>query len=101
MKFDNRLLVELGLGSMDVDAKNEFLQHMYETIELRVGMVLAKEMSDQQLDEFEGYIDVKDEEGALVWLEDNFPHYKDVVDQQVELLLQEIRDNVDVILAAS
>lgn len=56
-QLDDNLLQELGLGSLPPAEKNKMLAHIYETLELRVGMRLAEQMSDQQLDEFEGFID--------------------------------------------
>jgi hypothetical protein len=56
-QLDDKLLQELGLGSLPPAEKNKMLAHIYETLELRVGMRLAEQMSDQQLDEFEGFID--------------------------------------------
>jgi hypothetical protein len=56
-QLDDNLLQELGLGSLPPAEKNKMLAHIYETLELRVGMRLADQMSDQQLDEFEGFID--------------------------------------------
>lgn len=56
-QLDDNLLQELGLGSLPAAEKNKMLAHIYETLELRVGMRLAEQMSDQQLDEFEGFID--------------------------------------------
>lgn len=56
-QLDDNLLQELGLGSLPPAEKNKMLAHIYETLELRVGMKLAEQMSDQQLDEFEGFID--------------------------------------------
>ena len=75
-QLDDNLLQELGLGSLPAAEKNKMLAHIYETLELRVGMNLARKMTDAQLDEFEGYIDKNDEPGALSWLETNFPDYK-------------------------
>ena len=45
------------------------LAHIYETLEMRVGMRLAEQMTNEQLDEFERFIDANDEAGALKWLE--------------------------------
>lgn len=42
LKLDNNLLAELGLGSLPEDQKKAMLQHVYETLELRVGTQLAK-----------------------------------------------------------
>ena len=78
-KLDNNFLIELGLGSLPADEKNKMLAHIYETLEMRVGMKLAEQMTDEQLDEFEGFINRNDEAGALTWLESNFPDYKQVV----------------------
>lgn len=100
-KLDNALLEELGLGSLPADEKNRMLAHIYETLEMRVGMKLAEQMTNDQLDEFEGFIDRNDEAGALKWLETNFPNYKDVVAEQLEKLKGEVKESAPQILEAS
>lgn len=100
-KLDNNLLVELGLGSLPDQEKNRMLSHIYETLEMRVGMKLAERMTNEQLDEFESFIDKNDEAGALKWLESNFPDYKQVVADQLELLKTEIKTSAPQIIAAS
>lgn len=100
-KLDNQLLVELGLGSLPADEKNKMLAHIYETLEMRVGMKLAEQMTDAQLDEFEGFIDRNDEAGALKWLETNFPDYKQVVADELEKLKTEVKTSAPQIVAAA
>lgn len=100
-KLDNQLLVELGLGSLPPEEKNKMLAHIYETLEMRVGMKLAEQMTDAQLDEFEGFIDRNDEAGALTWLETNFPGYKQVVADELEKLKVEVKTSAPQIVAAS
>lgn len=100
-KLDNNLLEELGLGSLPPEQKNGMLQHIYETLEMRVGMKLADQMTNEQLDEFESFIDKNDEAGALKWLETNFPNYKQVVADELETLKKEIKENAEKILQAS
>jgi hypothetical protein len=100
-KLDNALLEDLGLGSLPADEKNRMLSHIYETLEMRVGMKLAEQMTNEQLDEFEGFIDRNDEAGALKWLESNFPNYKQVVADELEGLKGEIKSNAAAIVAAS
>lgn len=90
-KLDNAFLEELGLGSLPPVEKNKMLAHIYETLEMRVGMKLAEQMSNEQLDEFESYINSQDEAGALKWLETNFPNYKQVVADELENLKGEIK----------
>lgn len=77
------------------------LAHIYETLEMRVGMELAKQMSDAQLNEFEEFINRNDEAGALKWLESNFPNYKDVVAEEFEKLKGEVKQVAPQIVAAS
>ncbi|HSX27454.1 MAG TPA: DUF5663 domain-containing protein [Patescibacteria group bacterium] len=100
-KLDENLLIELGLGPLPAQEKNKMLAHIYETLEMRVGMKLAEQMTNDQLDEFEAFIDQKDEAGALKWLETNFPNYKEVVGDELEKLKAEIKAAAPQIIAAS
>jgi hypothetical protein len=77
---------------------------------MRVGMKLAEGMSDQQLDEFEQLMPLETdtteakqqkEQGALKWLETNFPNYKQVVADELEKLKAEIKQSAAQIVAAS
>lgn len=100
-KLDNALLEELGLGTLPAEEKNRMLNHIYETLEMRVGMKLAEKMTNEQLDEFEGFIDKNDEEGALKWLSSNFPNYKQVVADELDKLKAEIKASSEQIVEAS
>lgn len=100
-KLDDALLDELGLGALPIAEKNAMKSHIYETLEMRVGVKLAQQMTNEQLDEFEGFIDRNDEPGALKWLETNFPNYKQVVAEQLEQLKAEIKASAPQIVAAS
>jgi hypothetical protein len=64
-------------------------------------MKLAEQMTDAQLDEFEGFIDRNDEAGALKWLETNFPDYKQVVADELEKLKSEIKQQAPQIMQAT
>lgn len=100
-KLDDELLQQLGLAALPPEEKNKMLAHIYETLELRVGMRLAEQMTDAQLDEFEGFIDRNDEAGALKWLETNFPNYKQVVADELEKLKTEIKAQAPAIVEAT
>ncbi len=104
LKLDNSLLEELGLGSLPDDQKKAMLQHIYETLELRVGTQLANQMTDRQLEEFEQFIDAggdNNQDQALHWLETNLPNYKQVVNDVFEALKAEIKQTAPQIVAAS
>ncbi len=100
-KLDDALLDELGLATLPQTEKNAMKAHIYETLEMRVGVKLAEQMSNEQLDEFEAFIDKNDEAGALQWLESNFPNYKQVVANELEQLKTEIKSSAPDILAAA
>src|ERR1019366_10035137 len=101
LKIDNSLLEELGLAGLPDPEKNSLLKHIYETLEMRVGMRLADQMSNEQLDEFEQYFEAKDDAGAFKWLETNFPNYKDIVQEEFDKLKSEVGQTAPQILAAS
>jgi hypothetical protein len=100
IKIDDSLLEELGLIGLPKAERDKLLRQIYETLEMRVGMKLAERMSDQQLDEFERFIDTNDEAGALQWLETNFPDYKQVVASELEVLKVEIKKDSSKIIGA-
>lgn len=101
LKLDNNFLIELGLGSLPEEEKKALLGHIFETLEMRVGMKLAERMTNEQLLEFEQFLDRGDDPGALRWLETNFPDYKQVVADELENLKAEIKASAPQILAAS
>jgi hypothetical protein len=100
-QLDNKFLEELGLGALPDAEKDKMKAHIYETLEMRVGMRLASGMSDAQLDEFEGLMNNQDEEGALKWLETNFPNYKQVVAEELEKLKSEVKTAAPQIVEAA
>ncbi len=101
LKIDNNLLQEIGLAALPDSEKNSLLKHIYETLEMRVGMRLADQMTNEQLDEFERYFEAKDDAGAFAWLESNFPNYKDIVQEEFDKLRQEVAGAAPQILAAA
>lgn len=101
LKIDDNLLQQLGLGSLPADDKRGLLTHIYETLEMRVGMRLADQMTNEQLDEFETYFEAKDDAGAFKWLETNFPNYKDIVNEEFEKLKTEVAQSAPQILATA
>lgn len=101
IQINDALLNEIGLGSLPQEEKRELLNHIYETLELRVGMRLADQMTNEQLDEFEKYFEAKDDKGAFSWLETNFPNYKDIVQQEFDKLRAEVAQSAPQILSAA
>ncbi len=100
IKLDNNFLAELGLGDLPASEKNEMLNHIYKTLETRVGMYLADRMTESQMQEFEAFIP-NDQAGALKWLETNFPNYRKVVTDELDKLKKEISQVAPQIIARS
>jgi predicted RNA-binding Zn ribbon-like protein len=101
LKIDNSLLEELGLASLPQQEKSSLLKHIYETLEMRVGMRLADQMTNEQLDEFERFFNAQDDAGAFHWLETNFPNYKEIVADEFAKLKGEVAQSAPQILAAA
>lgn len=100
-KLDENFLKDVGLADLPAEQKSLMLKDIYETLELRVGMRLAEQMSDTQLDEFESLTEKKDDAAALKWLETNFPNYKEVVAGEFNGLKEEIKASAPQILAVA
>lgn len=98
-KLDDNFLIEVGLGSLPPSEKPDMIRDIYNKLELKVGMRLAEQMTDAQLDEFEALIDQKNDAASLQWLERNFPNYKQVVAEELEKLKAEVKASAPQILA--
>lgn len=92
LRIDNELLQELGLGDLPMEEKDLLLSQIAEQLELRVGTRLAENMSEEQKEEFDtNYIQQGDEQGAMEWLEKNFPGYPEVVEEELGKLKEELK----------
>lgn len=80
-QLDDKFLQDVGLGDMPQDQKEAFLQHIYSELELRVGTKLSEGLSDDQMAEFEAFID-RDSEKAEAWFAAHLPNYAEQPDYQ-------------------
>jgi Protein of unknown function (DUF5663) len=91
LKIDADLLIESGYGALSADQADTLLREFYEALEEMVGLDLAGRMSNKQLDQFEGFFEREDDEGAFMWLESNFSDYQDIVRKQYDDLVEVLR----------
>jgi isocitrate lyase len=83
-QLDDKFLQDVGLGDLPDEQKKAFLDHFREQLELRVGTRLSEGLSDAQLEEFESFIDRKDDR-VNAWLLANVPAYaEDAIYQQLK-----------------
>ncbi len=80
-QLDDQFLQDVGLGDMPDDQKQAFLQHIYSELELRVGTKLSEGLSDDQMAEFEAFID-RDAEKVEAWFTAHLPNYAEQPDYQ-------------------
>ena len=90
LKIDQSFLRDVGLLELPRWEQNAFLRYIYETLEQRVGLRLANQMTSAQLDEFEAFVAAKDDSGAFQWLESKLPNYKVIVNSEFDQLKSEI-----------
>lgn len=102
--LDDKFLAEVGLDALPPQEKPKMRGHIYETLEMRVGMKLASGMSDTQLDEFEGLIggDMAKARGYLTSVDpawEQSQNYQNAVATQKKRAEQENRQpNVDAVI---
>ncbi|MFZ2494774.1 MAG: DUF5663 domain-containing protein [Candidatus Saccharimonadales bacterium] len=73
-QLDDNFLTDVGLANLPEDQKQAFLQHIYQELELRVGTKLSEGLSEQQMGEFEAFVD-QDEQKVRDWFLANMPDY--------------------------
>ena len=85
-QLDDNFLKEVGLDTLPDDQKQAFLQHIYEQLELAVGTKLSEGLNEQQMSEFESFIDATSaqdetarataEDRVRTWFENNLADYQ-------------------------
>lgn len=73
-QLNDDFLKELGLDGMPEEQRRAFLEHIYNELETRVGMRLSEGLSDEQLQEFESFMD-REEDKIRVWLANHVADY--------------------------
>lgn len=96
-QLDDQFLQDVGLGDLPDDQKQAFLQHIYSELELRVGTKLSEGLSDDQMAEFEAFID-RDSETVEQWFSAHLPNYAEQQDyQQLKASAPESASALDVL----
>ena len=80
-QLDDKFLQDVGLQDLPDDQKQAFLQHIYSELELRVGTRLSEGMNEEQLAQFEAFVD-QDEQKVVAWFERYLPNYRELPDFQ-------------------
>lgn len=87
MRIDEQFMEEVGLGAMSPDEKQAFMQHAEEELEVRVGQAVGAELTDAQIDEFDGIADLNQ---AAEWLNQNVPNFRETAEHVFRNFKQEL-----------
>ena len=80
----NNLGIDLG------NSTNDFLKHVEDQLEERVGVAVTELLSDKQLKELVQITESGKNDDAQTWIATQIPDYKDLVQVEVDILLGEI-----------
>lgn len=80
----NNLGIDLG------NSTNDFLKHVEDQLEERVGVAVTELLSDKQLKELVQITESGKNDDVQTWIATQIPDYKDLVQDEVDILLGEI-----------
>lgn len=87
-QLDDKFLQDVGLGVLPDNERVGMLDQMRKTLETNVGMEIYKNLQEHQLQEFEGFMPLNDENGQVItseetanansqrWLDANVPGWR-------------------------
>ncbi len=86
LTIDTGLLWRLGYRNLTRQQAADALHEIYEALQLGVGSRIARQMPEAQLSKFEQIVAGGSDERAIAWLEENFPSYKQAVEDEYDRL---------------
>ena len=89
--INDAFLEEVGIHIADEKQRAAKIAEIQESFEVRTGDLIAKHLSQAQLDDFEKLLDKGDEAANLAWVEKNYPTYKEEVDKPYKALKDELK----------
>lgn len=90
--LDDTTLKELGLDKFSEEDKNTMLKRIYESLELRMGMRIARILKEDQLKEFEELTNNGKDTEAAEWLRKNVPNYQEIAVEELDKLKAEVKE---------
>lgn len=93
------LLEELGYTDVPAEKAKELETKALEVLQMRIGLRLSQDLTDEQLDELEQYMPTSEDsleqtthkqEVISDWLKQNHPNYNQVVTEEIQKLKQDL-----------
>jgi len=91
--LDDKFLINVGLGHLSTDEKKQALEDVKTALEARVGVKLTQSLSDDQVNQFNDILSNDNLNIATEWMENNIPNYREVVMQELDAIVDQIKHN--------
>jgi hypothetical protein len=98
---DNQIISDLGLTGLSEDQQMAMLATVYSTLNSRVGIKIADNLTEEQLDQFQKISETGDDAKAQEWLEANVPNYTQLVTEELEAVKKDIIANANDMLSTA
>lgn len=99
---DDQFLAAMGLTKLGEEEKKEALETILYTLNMRVGMRVSEQLSEEQLDQFEQLTSREpDQEALSAWLGQNVPNYSQIIEEEAQTMRLENKENVERALGKS
>ncbi|OGL21567.1 hypothetical protein A2707_06045 [Candidatus Saccharibacteria bacterium RIFCSPHIGHO2_01_FULL_45_15] len=89
---DALLALGINLGDQDIDS---LLAHLNDTVEERIGAEITESLSDEQLQELIDLQDNATDEEVGDWIAKHVPDYKEIVQDNIDIVIGELVDGAD------
>lgn len=99
--LDDTTLKELGLDKFSEEDKDAMLKRISQSLELRVGMRMARLLKEEQLKEFEELTKSGKDAEAAEWLKQYVPNYQEIATEELDKLKAEVKETSRKILEKS
>jgi len=88
---NQELIKKLGIENLSPERQQAILDKVIKTLNLKVGIALSDALSNDQLEEFQKLVSAGDQPASEVWLEANYPDYKNLVVKELEAVISEVK----------
>lgn len=89
---DALLALGINLDDQDIDS---LLTHLNDTVEERIGAEITESLSDEQLQELIDLQENATDEEVGDWIAKHVPDYKEIVQDNIDIVIGELVDGAD------
>jgi hypothetical protein len=94
IKLDASLLTNLGIEMTEEEQKT-FLADTQAMLEERVGLAISELVDDDELKELMELTEKGDSQDVTAWLEEHVPSYKEVIQDEFDIMMGDLAENAD------